>query len=73
MEPSSTGLGGWTALKTVLAFGLPAALAVILGMLIMPPRSPQEFIKRTVCTVSCSFVFGLILTIGIMQGLQRGV
>lgn len=67
MEPSSTGLGGWAALKIALAFGLPAALAALLGMLIMPPQSPQEFIKRTVCTVSCSFIFGPILAIGVLS------
>ncbi|WP_254595573.1 hypothetical protein [Achromobacter deleyi] len=67
MEPGSTGLGGIAAVKVALAFGLPAALAALLGMLIMPPRSPQEFVKRTICTVSCSFVFGPLLAIAVLS------
>ena len=31
MEPASTGLGGWAALKIALAFGMPAAMAALIG------------------------------------------
>ena len=67
MEPSTTGVGGWAAVKLAAAFGLPAALAAILGMLIMPPRSAREFVTRTVCTVASSFVFGPILAIAVLS------
>lgn len=67
MEPSSTGFGGWAAVKLALAFGVPAALAAIIGMLIMPPRSPREFIGRTICTVVSSFVFGPMLAIAVIS------
>lgn len=63
MEPSSTGLGGWAAVKLALAFGVPAALAAIIGMLIMPPRSAREFVARIVCTLAGSLAFGPILAI----------
>jgi hypothetical protein len=58
MEPSSTGLGGLAALKVAMAYGVPAAIAAILGLLIMPPRTAREFTVRTVSTVACSFLFG---------------
>lgn len=58
MEPSSTGLGGLAALKVAMAYGVPAAIAAILGLLIMPPRTAREFTIRIVSTVSCSFLFG---------------
>ncbi|ODA19986.1 hypothetical protein A9G00_43655 [Achromobacter xylosoxidans] len=70
MEPSSTGLGGLAALKgleglgglaavkVAMAYGVPAAIAAILGLLIMPPRTGREFTVRTICTVACSFMFG---------------
>ncbi len=58
MEPGSTGLGGLAALKVAMAYGVPAAIAAILGLLIMPPRSAREFTVRTVSTVACSFMFG---------------
>lgn len=58
MEPSSTGLGGLAALKVAMAYGIPAAVAAMLGLLIMPPRSAREFTVRSVCTVTCSFMFG---------------
>ncbi|KXA71690.1 phage-related membrane protein [Bordetella hinzii] len=67
MEPGTTGAGGWLALKLGLAFGLPAACAAILGMLIMPPRSAREFVTRTVCTVVSSFVFGPMLAIAVLS------
>ncbi|QDJ52795.1 hypothetical protein CBR69_21990 [Bordetella hinzii] len=67
MEPSTTGVGGWAAVKLAAAFGLPAALAAILGMLIMPPRSAREFVTRTVCTVVSSFVFGPMLAIAVLS------
>lgn len=63
MEPASTGFGGWAALKLALAFGVPAALAALIGMLLMPPRSPREFVARTACTVVSSFIFGPLLAI----------
>lgn len=58
MEPSSTGLGGLAALKVAMAYGIPAAIAAILGLLIMPPRTAREFTVRTISTVACSFFFG---------------
>ncbi|GLK92392.1 hypothetical protein E2544_08875 [Achromobacter insolitus] len=58
MEPSSTGLGGLAALKVAMAYGIPAAIAAILGLLIMPPRTAREFTVRSISTVSCSFLFG---------------
>lgn len=58
MEPGSTGLGGLAALKVAMAYGIPAALAAILGLLIMPPKTPREFTVRSISTVSCSFIFG---------------
>lgn len=58
MEPGSTGLGGLAALKVAMAYGVPAALAAILGLLIMPPKTPREFTVRSISTVSCSFMFG---------------
>ncbi|WP_164855562.1 hypothetical protein [Bordetella avium] len=67
MEPGTTGIGGWAAIKLALAFGLPAALAAMLGMLIMPPQTAREFVTRTVSTVACSFVFGPILTIAMLS------
>lgn len=67
MEPGSTGLGGWAAVKLALAFGLPAALAAIIGMLIMPPRTVREFVARIVCTVASSFFFGPILAISVLS------
>ncbi|RSF02730.1 hypothetical protein EGU54_12580 [Achromobacter aegrifaciens] len=42
MEPSSTGLGGLAALKVAMAYGIPAAIAAILGLLIMPPRTARD-------------------------------
>ncbi|NMK48064.1 hypothetical protein [Achromobacter sp. Bel] len=58
MEPGSTGLGGLAALKVAMAYGIPAAIAAMLGLLIMPPRTVREFTVRTVSTVACSFLFG---------------
>ena len=66
MEPASTGLGGWAALKIALAFGMPAAMAALIGMLLMPPRTPREFVARTACTVVSSFLFGPLLAIGMI-------
>ncbi len=58
MEPGSTGLGGLAALKVAMAYGIPAAITAMLGLLIMPPRTVREFTVRTVSTVACSFLFG---------------
>lgn len=66
MEPASTGLGGWAALKIALAFGMPAAMAALIGMLLMPPRTPREFVARTACTVVSSFLFGPLLAIAMI-------
>jgi len=63
MDPGSTGLGGWAALKVAAAFGVPAALAALIGMLLMPPKTPREFVARTTCTVVSSFLFGPLLAI----------
>ena len=62
-EPGSTG---WAALKIALAFGMPAAMAALIGMLLMPPRSSREFVARTACTVVSSFLFGPLLAIGMI-------
>jgi hypothetical protein len=66
MEPGTTGLGGLAALKVAMAYGVPAALAAMLGLLIMPPRSVREFTIRTISTVSCSFMFGPALAAGVI-------
>lgn len=66
MEPSSTGMSGVAALKVVLAFGLPAAMAALIGMLLMPPLSYREFVARSVCTVLSSFLFGPLLAITVI-------
>lgn len=66
MEPGSTGLGGLAALKVAMAYGVPAAIAGMLGLLIMPPRTAREFTVRTVSTVVCSFMFGPALAGAVM-------
>lgn len=66
MEPGTTGLGGLAALKVAMAYGVPAALAAMLGLLIMPPRNVREFTIRTISTVSCSFMFGPALAAGVI-------
>lgn len=66
MEPGSTGLGGLAALKVAMAYGVPAAIAAMLGLLIMPPRTVREFTVRTVSTVACSFFFGPALAASVI-------
>lgn len=66
MEPSSTSLGGLAALKVAMAYGIPAAIAAMLGLLIMPPHSIREFTVRTVSTVACSFLFGPALAAAVI-------
>lgn len=66
MEPGSTGLGGLAAVKLALAFGVPAAIAAVLGLLIMPPRTAREFVVRIASTVACSFFFGPLLVMAVM-------
>jgi len=77
MEPSSSAAGaGWAAAKIAAAFGVPAALAAILGLLIMPPETVREFVLRTACTVVCSFLFGPILAAAVivwLPGLTESV
>ncbi|MFY2060243.1 hypothetical protein ACOTCB_23620 [Achromobacter xylosoxidans] len=66
MEPGSgvaAGAGAGAAaaaaaLKVAAAHGAFAALAALLGLLILPPRTRREFVVRTVSTVICSFAFG---------------
>lgn len=58
MEPGSSGIAAGAAFKVAAAHGAFAALAAVLGLLIMPPRTRQEFVVRTVSTVICSFAFG---------------
>jgi hypothetical protein len=65
MEPSSTS--GIAAIKIALAFGVPAALAAIIGLLLMPPRTAREFVVRTVSTVACSLLFGPLLAISMVS------
>jgi len=60
MEPSTTGTG-WAALKIAAGFGVPAMLAALLGLLILPPRTVREFTVRICTTVICSFIFGPLL------------
>lgn len=64
MEQSSTGISG--AVKIMLMFGVPAALASVIGLLIMPPHTKSEFIARTTCTVISSILFGPLLAIAIV-------
>ena len=59
------GLGGFAALK-IAGAGMPAAMAALIGMLLMPPRSSREFVARTACTVVSSFLFGPLLAIGMI-------
>lgn len=66
MEPGSTSLGGLAALKVAMAYGVPAAIAAMLGLLIMPPRTIREFTVRTVSTVTCSFLFGPALAASVI-------
>jgi len=66
MEPGSTSLGGLAALKVAMAYGIPAAIAAMLGLLIMPPRTIGEFTVRTVSTVTCSFLFGPALAASVI-------
>lgn len=61
MEPSTSTGAGWAAVKLAAGFGLPAMLAAILGLLILPPRSIREFTLRICVTVTCSFIFGPLL------------
>lgn len=44
----------------------PAAIAAIIGMLIMPPKSAREFIGRMMCTVLSSVILGPLLTIWVI-------
>lgn len=66
MEPTSAGFGGGAAVKVALAYGAPAALAAILGLLIMPPKTSREFTVRSICTVACSFIFGPALAVAVL-------
>lgn len=61
MEPSSSAGAGWAAIKIAAGFGIPAMLAALLGLLILPPRSVREFTVRICTTVISSFVFGPLL------------
>lgn len=63
MEPSSSAGAGWVAIKIAAGFGVPAMLAAILGLLILPPRTAREFTVRICTTVVCSFVFGPLLAV----------
>jgi hypothetical protein len=65
MEPTSTtaGAAGFAAVKLAAAFGVFAALAAILGLLLLPPRTAREFALRVTTTVVCSCVFGPLLAI----------
>ncbi|WPL81619.1 hypothetical protein SD446_02435 [Bordetella hinzii] len=67
MEPGTTGIESWMALKLALAIGLPAVFAVIVGMLIMPPRTAWECFARTVCTVVSALVFAPVLAIALLS------
>ena len=53
--------------KTRPGLGVPAALAAIIGLLIMPPKSPREFVARIVCTVVSSFLFGPMFAIAALS------
>ena len=66
MEPGSTSLGGLAALKVAMAYGVPAAITAMLGLLIMPPRTVREFTVRTISTVACSFFFGPALAAAVI-------
>src|SRR5690606_10881960 len=66
VEPTSGAGAGWAAVTVAIAFGAPAAIAALIGMLIMPPRTVREFISRTTCTVLSSFILGPLLTIWVI-------
>lgn len=61
MEPSTTAGAEWAAVKIAAGFAIPAALAAVLGLLILPPKTAREFIIRSTVTVICSFIFGPLL------------
>lgn len=63
MEPGTSTGAGWAAMKVAAAFGVPAMLAALLGLLILPPRTIREFTVRICTTVICSFVFGPLLAV----------
>lgn len=46
------------ALKIITSYAICAALAALLGILVMPPRTRLEFMLRTASTLVCSFAFG---------------
>lgn len=58
MVPTSACIGGGGAVKV--------ALAAILGLLIMPPKTSREFTVRSICTVACSFIFGPALAVAVV-------
>lgn len=61
MEPTTSTGAGWAAVKIAAGFGVPAMLAALLGLLILPPRNIREFTVRICTTVICSFFFGPLL------------
>lgn len=61
MEPSTSTGTAWAAIKLAAGFGIPAMLAALLGLLILPPRTAREFTVRICTTVICSFIFGPLL------------
>ena len=69
MEPSSSAGAGWAAAKIAAAFGVPAFLAALFGLLLMPPTTVREFVMRICTTVVCSFLFGPLLAAAVMTWL----
>lgn len=62
MEPTSTSTaGGYAAYKLALAFGIPAAIAALVVMLMTWPDSKREGFSAFVCTVVSSLCGGAAL------------
>lgn len=62
MEPTSTSTaGGYAAYKLALAFGVPAAIAALVVMLLSWPATKREGFSALVCTVTSSLCGGAAL------------
>ncbi len=57
MQPVMTAASSM-ALKIVTTYAICAALAALLGLVVLPPRSRAELMMRTASTLVCSFAFG---------------
>jgi len=58
MDPTSTGAGGFVALKTVLVQTIIASLAGLLGFVLIRPRTVREAVWRFFGAAISSVIFG---------------